>query len=977
MKKVLYFILFLNATYIAAQSGSPSWIDDKPVTLLPSPQSQLFEQYLNHEIAEYNGLPEISIPLYEIEVKGLKIPVSLNYHASGIKYKQFDGDVGAGWSLSIGGYRVCRTIHGFPDELFTRLSLEQYFEKVDLFNQGNNIICADINQNFFSRTAGLPMYRNADSEYDQFSYMLPGTSGHFFLGGNLKKPVVYEANKDSIKLGGIEANSGFTDMTIIDNAGFKYFLGGNGYVEKSEVISIGSNCFYSVGWPLRLIETPYNENINFYYNYSKKTIYPDNDPLNGAYVVWGDHSGGDPIYRAEDGAGSPYAGSIIKPSISLPSQEFDNYMFFLNLLTVNNTDSIIITRNGASNYTYAISSIKIISNGQLIKEISFEYDTPNSTSWHLLLNKVKIGNNSNVFQEYSFSYYPGPIAYSQMPLPDQYGFYGSSWVYNNSNNWQTAFLHQNFVDEMIYDAYSSYLKIGDGPFAKFYDKGFTNVANYYMLKQITFPTKGYTEYEYDADSWHSRPRVKRITSKTDDNSNPLVTEYSYENPVNNISGEHFGPYTFSNYFGDEYVDAYVVAVQLLPWPVYDLHCRKVAQYFPNPILPEISEYARQYERVIKKQYDINGDTIGKTVSEYNIPQIYHIDNFSSKAISPNESDIPGFSKYGDYYTNRYRLGYKPAIKSQKFYDSAGLKKEVEYYYVQRGNEADSSFKVKQRVVVVSSSYEHISRFSHGLYYMETGSDFLSSKITTTYSDNGGAIQEKEYYIYNNYHQLIKTEHLSSTGSFLTKVFNYTNEHHPIWESMNILSTVMKTVTSNKEANGTTKELETLWVKYPTVLSTQPSLLLPDSVVSIINGNQRTLLTYDKYNQKEKILQYTGSDGVTVTYIWGYGNKYPVAEIRNETYQNVLTALGGNTVVDRIADSLILSDPDKLIINSLRNALPNSLITTYTYKPGVGILTSTDPKGMITSYEYDQFGRLQSIKDHNGNIIEQYDYNYKN
>jgi YD repeat-containing protein len=36
----------------------------------------------------------------------------------------------------------------------------------------------------------------------------------------------------------------------------------------------------------------------------------------------------------------------------------------------------------------------------------------------------------------------------------------------------------------------------------------------------------------------------------------------------------------------------------------------------------------------------------------------------------------------------------------------------------------------------------------------------------------------------------------------------------------------------------------------------------------------------------------------------------------------------------------------------------------------------DPRGVVTTYEYDAFGRLQTIKDHNGNKLEGYDYHYK-
>ncbi|WP_370584568.1 hypothetical protein [Parapedobacter sp. ISTM3] len=52
------------------------------------------------------------------------------------------------------------------------------------------------------------------------------------------------------------------------------------------------------------------------------------------------------------------------------------------------------------------------------------------------------------------------------------------------------------------------------------------------------------------------------------------------------------------------------------------------------------------------------------------------------------------------------------------------------------------------------------------------------------------------------------------------------------------------------------------------------------------------------------------------------------------------------------------------------------VSTYTYRPLVGLSSATDASGRTTRYEYDGFWRLWRVRDHHGNITEEYRYHYR-
>ena len=81
----------------------------------PSPEAAALAAYADIPVNLYTGIPEITIPLYELKERDLKVPIFLNYHASAHKVEDQASRVGLGWSISAGGM-VTRSIRGLPDE---------------------------------------------------------------------------------------------------------------------------------------------------------------------------------------------------------------------------------------------------------------------------------------------------------------------------------------------------------------------------------------------------------------------------------------------------------------------------------------------------------------------------------------------------------------------------------------------------------------------------------------------------------------------------------------------------------------------------------------------------------------------------------------------------------------------------------------------------------------------------------------------
>ncbi|HEY4061757.1 MAG TPA: hypothetical protein VGM30_07640 [Puia sp.] len=106
------FFLFWGAGLRVAAQDTTNTIGHVSIA---SPTAASLGKYGDIPVSYHTGIPQIGIPIYTIEAGSLKLPISLSYHASGLKVQEPGGWVGSGWALNAGG-AITRTVVGQPDD---------------------------------------------------------------------------------------------------------------------------------------------------------------------------------------------------------------------------------------------------------------------------------------------------------------------------------------------------------------------------------------------------------------------------------------------------------------------------------------------------------------------------------------------------------------------------------------------------------------------------------------------------------------------------------------------------------------------------------------------------------------------------------------------------------------------------------------------------------------------------------------------
>lgn len=190
MRDLKLYIVVLIAMIAYAKIGY-SQAEYKPMTFA-SPDASAFTRYGQVPVSMYTGVPQISIPLYTVVEGEIEVPISISYHASGIKVEDKASSIGLGWSLNAGGM-ITREVRGIPDEdmggfrdKFTRDSINEIIKNYLPLYQKQSLLdepllgmdFTDAQSAFIFHAVNSQEY---DTESDIYNFSLTNASGKFYI----------------------------------------------------------------------------------------------------------------------------------------------------------------------------------------------------------------------------------------------------------------------------------------------------------------------------------------------------------------------------------------------------------------------------------------------------------------------------------------------------------------------------------------------------------------------------------------------------------------------------------------------------------------------------------------------------------------------------------------------------------------------------------------------------------------------------
>lgn len=986
-----------------------------PKSNLQAPNVATLNTFGAIPVGHYTGTPDIGIPLYKLETQGISIPIELKYHTGNVKPNTHPGIVGLGWNLLCGG-SITRIQHDLNDEYKCQDGAANYSWGYLHQNYASSI---NTNQDIYL-WAGQKIYPGTmlDLSPDQFVFNFLGYSGSFYLNSakqwKVASATAFKVEHEIIKsnqtrpkvaVGSWQAAvETFHKFILTAPDGTKFIFGGIEAIDYSvnyEKPFINGEVWYeylfppvATTWHLSKIITPQGFEIEF--------TYQELSPVIEGNMVFYTQSN---LYFSSNGPLANY--QLIMPvylkSIKYNNQEVINFYYKVSTEKEHlavlpwvhwDYDGVVpfdLTKHYNDRYIGSYSEIKWqqLSDIEINNEVKYKFHYTKSKQERLKLlklEKLSMPTNAQITEIYQFKYNSNKLPDYLSGHFDYLGFYNGK---DFSNSFSGSFPFSVDLEEKSQEYIAAREPDITGTYL------FSEI-----LESITYPTGGSSVFEYEphfaratvtttrtninpeADMYPGGMRIKKITNYTAENEFANAKGYYYLNsfslptPNDGIGGIPSGVLSFTPQY---YWELYLSDNCGYPENHY-LNVKILTSHSTNQAWYNSEGNYIGYSTVVETNEDETGNIKGHT--EYTFTN-FHQDIWGNShydtpplIYQPNNPDQ--ISHYTPFSSKSMERG---KITSEKVYDANGQLKRTVYYKYNR----TVSDTIKSIKLMVTPALDYINnihgRFGlGGICNIYNYSYLLSEKRTII-----DGVETKINYAYNLYNQLIATATTNSDGKTLGTRFDYAWETYPELGMLNrhILSPVaLQTDIVTNPASAINNYVVNMLKNEYRIENNFPVLSKVSTGINV--STLETEVNYSKYDSKGNLLQKIGRDNIPVTYLWSYNQQYPIAEITGATYAEItgkIPEANLNTIAARNEPTA----SDLTIINNLRTQLPNALITTYTYKPLVGMLTMTDPYGITTYYECDSPGRLKNVRTGAKNTpagnetqrnVESYEYHYK-
>lgn len=923
-----------------------------PVTL-PSPEAMAFQRYGDYPVTHNSGLIDISIPLWEVKSGSLSLPISMSSHASGRRVDDVEGALGFAWTLNAGGV-INQKIKGLKDGDGTLF--QTYLNK-------------EPTQKQISDAAGG--FTKTDFYRDIYSYSIPGSGKFIYDKHGDVVTIPYNPIKiveESVTYMG-DNGYGMTEITyeyfkILDVDGTSYLFGKN--IDNNDIYQNQTTWYLSA-----IVSANKQDTIRIEYEDVRKTRRGIEE-----YIEAFDNTNSD--IEDKDYPTPTYVNRTTSISYTeyIPRKiKFkDGFVEFIrnNSLT-SYVDTIVIHRNleneGSSPF----------------RKISFNYSPKVGDATYSIDQMVIQDAGKSEMLKYNFEYYRKPNNISVSPG----NVYRQDWwgYYNGEDN--SSIMPEHVI------TYTS--KDGNGTAWKHEGRDYRRISNEEamkvgMIKSITYPTGGTTEFSYEQNvsSEYGKVgglRIRQVKS-TDNQGN--VEYKTYEYPGGGYMPDIFAPKKDYMIYKSKLLIFQLNGVEKFSTMTRTRYTAEI----PSDFFDFTSQLV--YYNTVIEYLGTPTDNVGKVEYTYRDKPYfktlkYNRGEYATRpALNPADTWKGGEISSKTEYRRLAGKSYTPEkMTIYSYYDIPIIGKEYWDWSIARN--LDFLPCQDEGCYMLSQDYEYkwVSENQATVYPIygyaqcvyNTGFVKLKEerirlcKNKDCYNWNyDPSFESSTKYTYDHTYLNTKSQSVvNSDGVERETRYTYPTDYsgvqpYDLMTSHNIVKPVVEQTTYVDSA--------LIIQQRSDYRQWSPHVFAPYQIVTHkANSNEETRARFNAYDSHGNPLQFSQQGGAPVTYIWGYSYQHVVAEIRNATYEEVAEKLGNK--IGSISAKLELNQDDINVLNQLRDYLPHAQINTYTYEPMVGIKTHTDIRGLVTTYAYDGLGRLVEVRDHNDNILQAYEYNYVN